>query len=124
MDSYRRLAMLRLVFWLAATAALVFALLPHPVELPGNPNDKLQHIAAFLTLGALGSFAYPRTNPIYLGAGLSLFGALIEFLQMIPALHRDSDAMDWMADTAAAALIIIVLRWLTGWRSEAASEKG
>lgn len=124
MDSHRRLAILRIVFWLAAAASLFFALLPHPVQLPGNPNDKLQHIAAFLTLGALGSFAYPRTNPIYLGAGLSLFGALIEFLQMIPALHRDSDAMDWAADTAAVALIIILLRWLTGWRSEAASDKG
>ena len=120
----RRLLVFRILFWIAAAAALVFALLPQPVELPGAPNDKLQHIGAFLTLGALGSFAYPKSNPVYLGAGLSLFGGLIEILQAIPALHRDSDPVDWMADTAAATLIIIFLRWLMGRLSQAAREEG
>ena len=39
-------------------AALVFtqamAWLPHPPSLPGNPNDKIQHIAAFACLSFLG----------------------------------------------------------------------
>ena len=115
--SERRIVVLRIAFWIAAATALVMALIPHPPQLPGEPSDKVQHIAAFLSLGALGSFAYPRTNPIYLGGGLSLFGAVIEILQLIPALHRDSDPLDWMADTAAAALIIILLRrWVAGGR--------
>jgi hypothetical protein len=97
-------------FWAAATIALVMALVPHPPQLPGEPSDKIQHIAAFLVLGALGSLAYPRTKPLYLGAGLSLFGAMIEVLQLIPALHRDGDPLDWVADTAAVALIITLLR--------------
>ena len=108
--SQHRLTVLRVAFWTAATIALVMALVPHPPRLPGEPSDKVQHIAAFLSLGALGSFAYPKTNPLHLGLGLSLFGAVIEILQLIPALHRDGDPLDWMADTAAVALIIILLR--------------
>jgi len=110
MTANRRLNVLRLAFWTAAAIALVMALVPHPPQLPGEPSDKVQHIAAFLSLGALGSFAYPKTKPLYLGAGLSLFGAVIEVLQLIPALHRDGDPVDWMADTVAVAVIIILLR--------------
>ena len=123
MDS-RRLFLIRILFWIALTLSLVFALLPQPPEIPGPTNDKVQHILAFLTLGGLGSFAYPKSNPVYLGAGLSLFGGLVEVLQAIPALHRDADPVDWMADTAAAALIIIFLRWLTARLSRTAREEG
>jgi hypothetical protein len=94
------------------TVALVMALLPQPPQLPGEPSDKVQHIAAFLALGALGSFAYPEANPFRLGAGLSIFGAIIEVLQLIPALHRDGDPLDWVADTVAVALIIFLMRKL------------
>lgn len=118
----RRLTILRIAFWTAAAIALVMALLPHPPQLPGEPSDKVQHIAAFVLLGALGSFAYARSNPVHLGVGLSLFGAAIEILQLIPSLHRDGDPLDWIADTAAAALVIILLRALTKRRSGAASE--
>ena len=105
-----RIKFIRIAFWGAAATALVMALLPHPPHVPGEPSDKIQHIAAFLVLGALGSFAYPKAKPLRLGAGLSLFGAAIEVLQLIPILHRDGDPLDWMADTAAVALIITLLR--------------
>lgn len=103
----------RMLFWAAFTFALVMALLPHPPAVPGNPNDKLQHITAFATLAVLGSFAYPATALLQLLLRLSLFGALIELLQAIPALHRDSDPFDWLADTVAAAVALLVV-WL--WR--------
>ena len=121
--SKRRTTILRVAFWTGAAFALVMALLPHPPQLPGEPSDKVQHIAAFLTLGALGSFAYPKTNPLHLGAGLSLFGAAIEILQLIPALHRDGDPLDWAADTAAVALIIVLLRRLIRGPDDPASEQ-
>jgi peptidoglycan/LPS O-acetylase OafA/YrhL len=105
---------LRLLFWAAALFALVMALIPHPPELPGNPNDKIQHMVAFATLGLLGSFAYPRTRPVRLIIGLSLFGALIEVLQAIPSLQRDSDPLDWVADTIACAIVVYAVRW---WRA-------
>jgi VanZ family protein len=109
----------RATFWGAATFAFVMAVLPHPPEVPGHPNDKVEHIVAFAALAALGSFAYPRMNLLKLLAGLSLFGALIEVVQAIPALQRDSDVKDWVADTAAVA-VVLGLVW---WRRRAASER-
>jgi VanZ family protein len=103
----------RAIFWAAACFAFVMAVLPHPPEVPGEPNDKIQHITAFATLALLGSFAYPATALIQLLVRLSLFGALIEVVQAIPSLHRDSDVMDWLADTAAAAAVLLVVWW---WR--------
>jgi VanZ family protein len=105
---------LRLLFWAAALLALVMALLPHPPELPGHPSDKVQHITAFAVLGLLGSFAYPALRRRQLILGLSLFGALIEIAQSVPALHRDSDPLDWLADTIACAIAVVAVRW---WRS-------
>jgi hypothetical protein len=103
--------LIRGLFWAAALFALVMALLPHPPQLPGNPSDKIQHIAAFATLGLLGFYAYPRLSALRLVAALSLFGALIEIAQAIPVIHRDSDPLDWLADTAACLVIILALRW-------------
>ena len=103
-----------LLFWAAAVFAFVMAILPHPPEVPGEPSDKIQHITAFATLALLGSFAYPAATLIRMLASLSLFGALIEVVQGIPALHRDSDVLDWIADTIAVIVVLMAVRW---WRS-------
>jgi VanZ family protein len=92
------------------------AVVPHPPQVPGEPNDKVQHIAAFATLALLGSFAYPKTALLRMLVYLSAFGALIEVVQGVPALHRDSDVLDWLADTIAAAVILAAVRW---WRARA-----
>jgi VanZ family protein len=94
------------------------AVLPHPPEVPGEPNDKVQHIAAFVTLTLLGSFAYPATALLQLLVRLSLFGAAIEVVQAIPALHRDSDVWDWVADTAAVSVVLLLV-WFFRGRSKA-----
>jgi len=94
------------------------AVVPHPPEVPGEPNDKVQHIVAFATLALLGSFAYPATTLVQLLLRLSLFGALIEVVQAIPALHRDSDVLDWLADTAAVIVVLLLVRW---WRARETS---
>ena len=123
MTSERRLAILRFLFWAAALFAFAMAVVPQPPQLPGAPSDKVQHIAAFLTLSTLCFFAYRGTNPLYLGVGLSLFGALIELVQLIPALHRDGDVLDWVADTAATAVMLLFLHWRgTGSRRRVAGE--
>src|SRR5205085_9423502 len=80
----------RILFWAAAIFAFAMAIMPHPPELPGGPSDKVQHVAAFATLGVLGAWAYVETPVLALFAGLSFFGAAIELVQGIPALHRDS----------------------------------
>jgi VanZ family protein len=68
-------------------------------------------MAAFATLGLLGAWAYAGAALLQLFAGLSLFGAFIEVVQAIPRLHRDSDLRDWVADTLAAALVLLLIRW-------------
>ena len=102
---------LRLLFWAGAAFALVMALVPHPPHVPGEPSDKVQHIIAFATLATLAAWAYRRTSLIRIVVGLSLFGALIEVLQAIPMLHRDSDVLDWIADTLACAFVLAVIHW-------------
>ena len=101
----------RATFWAAAIFSFVMAVIPHPPELPGQPNDKVEHMVAFATLAALGSLAYARAGLLRLLIGLSLFGAFIEVVQAIPALQRDSDVWDWAADTIAAA-VVLALIWL------------
>jgi hypothetical protein len=108
-----RLRALRIVFWVAAIFAFVMAVLPHPPELPGHPSDKIQHVTAFVTLGLLAGLAYPSNTPLQLVLRLSLFGAVIELVQGIPAIHRDSSALDWIADTIACGLILAGVAW---WR--------
>jgi VanZ family protein len=106
----------RASFWIAVVFALVMALLPQPPQLPGYASDKVQHILAFAALAALGSIAYPSASSIRLLAWLSAFGALIEAFQAIPSLNRDSDIVDWVADTCAAAVVLGPVRW---WRRRA-----
>lgn len=100
---------LTIIFWSALSFALVMALLPIPPQLPGSPSDKAQHILAFLVLAALGRLAYPAAGVLKLLLGLSAFGALIEIAQAIPGLNRDPDLKDWVADTAAAALMLLLV---------------
>lgn len=106
--------LLILAFWAAALFAFVMASLPKPPQLPGQPGDKVQHILAFLVLAGLAAAAYPRAGLIRIGIGLSLFGALIELVQAIPALHRDSDPLDWLADTIAATFVLAAVHFLRG----------
>jgi hypothetical protein len=106
----------RTIFWSAVAFAFVMAVLPQPPEVPGEPNDKVQHMVAFATLAATGSFAYPRLGLLRLLTGLSLFGAFIEPVQAIPVLHRDSELLDWVADTVAAGVVLLIVRL---WRERA-----
>jgi hypothetical protein len=99
----------RVLFWAAGLFALVMALIPHPVELPGDPSDKVQHAVAFATLGPLGAWAFPRVTALRLLVLLSLFGVFIEVAQAIPALHRDSDPLDWVADTLACGVVLLAI---------------
>ena len=109
----------RLAFWTALAFAVVMALLPHPPHIPGDPPDKIQHMCAFAVLSALGAIAYPKAGLARLGAALSALGAAIEFAQMIPALHRDAQLGDWVADTGA---ILVVLGLVFLLKRRASSE--
>ena len=110
-------ALARKLFWAAGLFALVMALIPHGVRLPGDPSDRVQHALAFGTLGLLGAIAYPRVSAVRLIAALAVFGAFIEIAQAIPALHRDSDIVDWLTDVVACVVAVVPIRyWLVASR--------
>ena len=98
------------LFYAALLFAVVMATLPHPPRVPGDPVDKVQHMVAFATLAWLGAAAYPRMPLPRLGERLSFLGALIEVVQSIPALHRDCDILDWVADTLAIVVVLLLVR--------------
>lgn len=106
------LHVLRLILVAAAALAFVMAVLPHPPRLPGDPSDKTLHIMAFLVLGGLAADAFPDRRPLTLVLALAAFGALIELVQAIPALNRDSDWIDLLADTLAALAGVYLVRRL------------
>lgn len=97
-----------LAFWLCLVGAVTLALLPHP-PLFGEVGDKWQHMFAFGTLAFLGALAFPRFSRLHLAERLSFLGAMVEVLQSIPALHRDCDIRDWIADTIAICAVLIVM---------------
>lgn len=100
----------RIAFVVAAMLSFVMAVLPHPPQLPGQPSDKLLHILAFATLGGLGAVAFPGLSGTLLVLGLALFGAAIELIQAIPALNRDSELLDFLADFVAAFAVVWIVR--------------
>jgi len=100
------------VFWAAFTFTFVMAALPHPPRLPFDPLDKVQHAAAFTALTALACAAWPAMSRLRLLIVLSGFGALIEIVQAIPALHRDSDWRDWVADTVAILVTLAIVAFV------------
>jgi hypothetical protein len=102
------------MFSLAAFAAaliftLVMAWLPTPPAMPLGEEDKLWHVIAFVTLSVLASLAFPAARLWRIGERLSFLGALIEIVQSIPALHRDCDIKDWVADTIAVAAALAIV---------------
>jgi len=98
-------------FWLCLAGAVTLALLPHPPHIPAM-GDKAQHMLAFGTLAFLGALAFPRFPRVHLAERLSFLGALVEVLQAIPALHRDCDIRDWIADTIAIVAVLALLHIL------------
>lgn len=84
----------------------MLALLPQPPQLGVVESDKAQHLLAFALLSLLGVLAHPRLAPAGLALGLAGFGGAIELAQLIPALNRSGDPLDWAADLAGIALAV------------------
>jgi hypothetical protein len=120
----RFLALLRVLFWLALIFAVTMAVLPKPPKLPiDSYGDKFAHILAFATLAGLGGLGFGAERRWRLAERLSFTGAMIEVVQAIPALNRDCDIRDWIADTLAVVVVTAVLAWLLP-RSGAAAGQG
>lgn len=89
------------IFWTVMLIVYLFAIAPRDEAPSLGGSDKTDHIAAFLVLTLLGRVAYRSRPGWLLVAGLSLFGAFIEFSQAMPFIGRDASVWDWVADSAA-----------------------
>ena len=111
--SQKALVAFRLLFTAALIFALVMALLPKPPHLViDDLGDKFEHSLAFVTLSGLAALAFPLAALTRIGERLSFLGALIEVFQSIPSLHRDCDVMDWIFDTLAIAIALLIVAGL------------
>jgi VanZ family protein len=113
-----RLWIVRILLWASVIGAVTLAIMPQPPQLPIDTlGDKFEHSLAFSVMALLGAFAYPSFPLPRLGERLSFLGALIEVVQSIPTLKRDCDIMDWITDTIAiivALLLVALFRRLRG----------
>jgi hypothetical protein len=106
----RQLFWPRILLSIALAVTLVMALLPHPPHLPIDAlGDKFEHSLAFIVLTVLACLSYPNADRFRIGERLSFLGAMIEVLQSIPSLHRDCDILDWIADTTAIVITLLIL---------------
>jgi VanZ family protein len=70
--------------------------------------DKAEHALAFLLLGGLGLWAYPR-SALRITTGLLVYGGLIELAQAATG-WRIGDWFDWLAD--AIGVMAVYLGWI------------
>ncbi|UVO52100.1 hypothetical protein M0208_16870 [Sphingomonas sp. SUN019] len=117
MTAREHLTFWRLLLAVAITVAIVMALLPTPPMVPAS--DKTQHMAAFGVLTVLSALAYPMARLYRIGERLSFLGAMIEVAQSIPALHRDCDILDWVADTSMIVAVLVVIALVRSRRAVA-----
>ncbi len=103
----------RILFWLAMAFAVTMAVLPAPPKLAIDQfGDKFAHMLAFATLAGLGTLGFTRALRWRVAERLCFLGAMIELVQSIPALHRDCDIRDWIADCLAIGVATVVAAWL------------
>ena len=103
----------RILFAGALLLTLFMALNPAPPATPlDHYGDKTQHMLAFATLTGLARFAFPRMSRWRIVERMSFFGALIEVFQAMPQVHRDCDWHDWVADSFAAIVAMLIADWL------------
>ena len=100
----------RVAFYATTLVATAAALVPSVPFEPGFAySDKVQHFAVFFVLAGLALRGFPHAPRQLIVERLSFFGAGIEVLQSIPALHRDCDVFDWATDTVGAAIAVLLV---------------
>ena len=107
-----RTLLTRTALIVALVFAVTMALLPKPPHMPIDQfGDKFEHRLAFATIALLAALSFPTARLFRIGERLSFLGALIEVLQSIPSLHRDCDIRDWIADTLAITVVLLIV-WI------------
>ena len=95
-----------------------FAFRPAADVATGLPWDKANHAVAFLVLTMLTGLGWPRLHRLWLFELMLVAGIAIELVQGLPAIGRDADVMDVLADVVGAMAGMLVL-WLWSRRTNA-----
>lgn len=106
--------LLRLAFVTAMLLSFAVALAPAP-ELPSGIDhaDKIAHFLAYLGLGLIGLFAWPR-HALAVCVVLLAHGALVEVAQSLTG-YRYGDVQDWLADAAGVLVALLIHRRVAVW---------
>lgn len=107
----RRLTrLLRILFWSGVVLVTVTALMPVPPQADAvAAHDKLAHAMTFGGLTLLGCLAYRNArSPARLGAGLTLFGFMLE-LAHYPLPYRAFSGLDVVANIVGVAVALLAV---------------
>ena len=99
----------RMIFFVTLIGTLIAAFMPAADAPTLGASDKLNHIAAFVTLSLLAAWAWPRVRLWWIAVAMSATGGLIEAVQAIPFIARDAEWADWYADTFAAGVALLIV---------------
>ena len=104
---------LRLALYAAASGVLLYLCLAPAHDLPSVKLwDKAEHAVSWAVLTGAGLVLFPRWR-LAVALYAAVLGGLVEILQGLPAINRDSDWKDWVADligVTAAWLVVAALR--------------
>ena len=75
-----------------------FAFTPSTGVESGLPWDKANHAVAFLTWTVLAGCGWPRAGFLRIAALMLALGTAVELVQGLPAVGRDADVWDVVAD--------------------------
>jgi len=75
-----------------------FAFTPSTGVDSGLPWDKANHALAFLTWTVLAGCGWPRAGILRIAALMLALGTAVELIQGLPAVGRDADVWDVVAD--------------------------
>ncbi|MES2499898.1 MAG: VanZ family protein [Pseudomonadota bacterium] len=96
------------LFWACIFASAFVMLMELAPKTGGWPYwDKVQHIFGFGIFTVLGCFAY-RQKKGYICLGLSIYGALIEYLQSTLTVTRMASFADWLADIFGIVIAVVI----------------
>jgi VanZ family protein len=98
---------LRLAFAAAVLAIVVLSLMPSESLPRVGISDKLQHLAAYAVLAALGWLGFPtRRAALRLMLFLPLLGIALEFGQMFVP-NRSAEVIDAVVNALGAYLVLV-----------------
>lgn len=87
-----------------AAAVAVFAFSPSTGVDSGLPWDKANHALAFLVWTILAGAGWPKAGVLRLALAMLALGTAIELIQGLPAVGRDADVWDVVADMVGFGL--------------------